>query len=427
MNVLFVAPSFPGRVSEYLILPSLELCVMAAILKNDGHHVELYDMKIKHHTPEDARVYLQRMESIPDFVVFDDSPEVHHTTRCVLPFVRDLFPHAKIVLRGEIATFSPRDTLMRNEAVDFLLLHDDDYALQKVIDRMLAHKQDIYSDVDHIAYRCKEQIVISNSKGRNYKLNDLPYPDRRLYDIEAYLRRDSETIVRSSRGCPGHCQFCIKTRMEPFGVFSVERFVDEIVELQQMGFESFFFSDDTFAFSDSRLAEFAAELDRRQMTVKFTSNLRIADVNEYKISTLKRLGAYRVFLGIETVNPQTSKSIHKNIAPDIIREKIRILKKYNMEFHASFIIGAPGDCEEDLLETIAFVKEIQPTIVTFNMLKVYPGLPYYNDPESYHIIMPDPYWYESDLWTEKCVMGTTELPPETIEKWSRRMLFEFIS
>ena len=427
MNVLFVAPSFPGRVSEYLILPSLELCVMSAILKNDGHHVELYDMKIKHHTSEDAPAYLRGIRATPDFVVFDDSPEVHYTTKSVLPYVREIFPNAKIALRGEIATFSPSDTLMRNEEVDFLLLNDDDYVLQKVINRLLAREQDIYSNIDHIAYRLNGKIVLSDSKKRNYKLDSLPHPDRRLYDIDAYLRRDSETIVRSSRGCPGRCEFCIKTRMAPFGIFSMKRFVNEIVELQKMGFESFFFSDDTFAFSDIRLEEFAAELDRRQMTVKFTSNLRIADINEYKISTLKRLGAYRVFVGIETVNPQTSKSIHKNIHPDIIREKIRILKKYGMEFHASFIIGAPGDREEDLAETIAFVRDIQPTIVTFNMLKVYPGLSYYYSPEQYNVIMPDPYWYESDEWTRKCVMGTVELPPETIEKWSRRMLFEFIS
>lgn len=400
---------------------------MSAILKNDGHHVELYDMKIMHHTAEDASEYFRCIRDIPDFVIFDDSPEVHYTTKSVLPYVRKMFPHAKIALRGEIATFSPINTLTRNIEIDFLLLNDDDYALQNVIRRLLLQEDDIYANVDHIAYRRNGEVVISQSQGRQYKLDELPYPDRRLYDIDAYLHRDSETIVRSSRGCPGCCEFCIKTRMAIFGVFSMKRFVDEIAELREMGFESFFFSDDTFAFSDIRLAEFAAELERRRMTVKFTSNLRIIDINEYKISTLKRLGAYRIFVGIETINTETSKNIHKNISPNIIREKIRILKKYGMEFHASFIVGAPGDSEEDLRQTMDFVREIQPTIVTFNMFKVYPGLSYYDSPERYNVVMPDPYWYESDEWTRKCVMGTQALPPKVIEQWSRRMLLEFIS
>ena len=41
--------------------------------------------------------------------------------------------------------------------------------------------------------------------------------------------------------------------------------------------------------------------------------------------------------------------------------------------------------------------------------------------------MDDPFWFEKDEWSRKCIMGTNQLPPEELEKWSRRMLFEFIS
>lgn len=426
MHILFVAPSFPGRVSEYLVLPSLELCIMSTILKSRGHTVSLYDMKILQHRAEDAQFFFANEAGLPDYILIDDSPEVHCTTRQLLPLIRKTLPNSLIALRGEIATFAPEATLMRNPEVDFLLLGDDDYSLINIIENHTEQGFVQYGNIENIAYREADIVHVVRAKSRQYKLDDLPYPDRQLYDISAYKRRDSETIVRSSRGCPGCCDFCIKTKMEQFGVFSVRRFVDEIEELLRFGFESFFFSDDTFAFSDKRLEEFANELDRRNLTIKFTSNIRISDINEYKISTLKRLGAYRVFVGIETVNANTSKGIKKNLNQQIIRDKIAILKKYGMEFHASFILGAPGDTEDDLLQTIDFVREIKPTIVTFNMLKVYPGLPYYSDPESYGVIMPDKYWYESDTWTHSCIMGTKQLPPAIIEQWSRKMLFEFI-
>ena len=35
MNVLVVVPNFPNRIKEYLVLPSLELCIVASILKNN--------------------------------------------------------------------------------------------------------------------------------------------------------------------------------------------------------------------------------------------------------------------------------------------------------------------------------------------------------------------------------------------------------
>ena len=63
---------------------------------------------------------------------------------------------------------------------------------------------------------------------------------------------------------------------------------------------------------------------------------------------------------------------------------------------------------------------------SFNLIKIYPGLELYKDPDKYEMILTDKYWFEKDEWTHKVVSGTKNLPPEKLEKWSRRMLFEFI-
>ncbi len=425
MNILFVVPAFPGRVSEYLILPSLELCILSSILKKDGHNVQLLDMKINRLTIDNIHQTLIKYD-IPDIVLIEDSPEVHCNSKKLIPILKSIYGNQlPIAIRGEIPSFEPAMVLERNPLLDFIVRFDDDYAFYHIVNHIRNNSTN-FEEIYNIAFRESNRICVTETKKRQYNLDSLPLPDRRLYDIQKYLLRDSETIVRSTRGCPGSCLFCIKTRYEEFGAFSVKRFVDEIIELQNMGFESFFFSDDTFAYSDNRLREFADEVERRGINVRFTSNIRIKDINEYKISTLKRIGAYRVFVGIETVNTTTSKILNKNLKLEEIKKKIEILHRYDMEFHASFILGSPNDNEEDLEATIQFVKEIKPTIVTFNMIKAYPGLPLYNDPDKYGIIMEDPFWFEKDLWSRKCVIGTNNLPPEALEKWSRRMLFEFI-
>lgn len=425
MNILFVAPPFPGRISEYLILPSLEFCICSAILKSRNHNVQLLDMKIDYISIDEVDKALLLFEK-PGIVYIDDSPEVHCNSKKLIERIKNVYgPQTYIAMRGEICSFEPEMVMTRNPALDFIIRYDDDYAFPDLVEMLAINKKD-FSAIHNLVYRNNKEIIIPDEVKRKYDLNSLPMPDRKLYNIAKYLERDSETIVRSTRGCPGRCLFCIKTRYEQFGVFSVSRFVDEIVELQKFGFESFFFSDDTFAFSDERLREFANEIRRRNLKIRFTSNIRIKDINDYKISTLKEIGAYRVFVGIETVNSKSSVIINKNLKLQEIKEKIEILHKYGMEFHASFILGAPNDTEEDLEETIRFVNEIRPTVVTFNMIKAYPGLPIYTNPEKYGIIMDDPYWFEKDTWSHKCVIGTQNLPPQTIEKWSRRMLFEFI-
>ena len=97
-----------------------------------------------------------------------------------------------------------------------------------------------------------------------------------------------------------------------------------------------------------------------------------------------------------------------------------------MQFHASFILGNPGDTESDLEATIKFVNEINPDIVTFNLIKIYPGLDLYNNPNKYGMVLNDKFWFEKDEWSYKVVMGTKNLPPEKLEIWSRKLLFEFI-
>lgn len=421
MNVLVIASNFPNRIKEYLVLPSLELCIMAQILKDNHHNISLIDMKINNYTIDDLEKILPN--DTPNIILIDDTPETHCNSKRIIEFVRKKYGKKVLIgIRGELISFEPKMIMERNKEIDFGLRYDDDYALLNYM-----NNQDNLNKVNNITYRDSDgRIVVTDRKMNSYELDSLPMPDRELYDLKKYLKRDSETIVRSSRGCPGNCLFCIKTKMEKFKVFSIKRFCDEIEKMQKIGFKTFFFSDDTFAFSMKRLIELKEELKNRNLKIKWTSNIRIKDITEEKIKLMKELGAYRVFVGIETINNNASQIIGKDLQKEEILEKIRILKENSMQFHASFILGNPNDTEKDLEKTIDFVKMIEPNIVTFNLIKIYPGLELYKNPENYGMIIPDKYWFEKDEWTKKVVMGTKQLPPEKLEYWSRRMLFEFI-
>ncbi len=421
MRIQFVIPNFKNRTKEYLIIPSIEICIMSQILKDEGHIVNLIDMRINDYKSDDLRKLLKDFN--PDIVCVDDIPDCHCYTKEILPIIKNnISAKSKLCMRGEIATFEPKMVLDRNPEIDFLLRYETDYVINEIVEYM-ENKRSIES-ISNIAFRSDNQIILTEIKSVDLTL--LPLPDRTLYDIPKYLSRDSETIVKSSRGCPGKCLFCIKTKFEPFKLFSMSRFCTEIEALVSLGFKSFFFSDNNFAVSMTRLYEFANEIHNRNIHIRWTSNLRIIDITDEKIELMKKLGAYRVFVGIETLNSRTSENIKKNLSRKEIIDKLDILKKHKMQFHASFILGNPGDCEEDLQETLDFVKEVKPDLVTFNVIKIYPGLDLYNNPNKYNMIMDDSYWFEKDEWTKKVIMGTKQLSPETIEKWSKKMLYEYV-
>lgn len=424
MKILFVAAPFPGRVEHYLVLPRIEVCICSQILKDNGHVVDMLDMKINQYKVSEYEELVKKYT--PDIVCIDDDPETHCNSKKLIKITRSVFgTKVKICLRGELASFIPDSIMQRNPELDYVIRYDDDYALLNIINAII--NKGSLSEIKNIAYREDSGYYVTERKVNDYELDSLPMPDRKLYPIKKYLARDSETIVKSSRGCPGRCLFCIKTKFANFRLFSIKRFVDEIEVLLDMGFKSFFFADDTFAFSDKRLKEFYDEVISRGLHFRWTSNIRIRDINSYKLQLMREIGAYRVFVGIETINASTSSVINKNITEDMIREKVDLLHKYNMEFHASFILGNPGDTVEDIENTISFVKEIEPTLVTFNLIRIYPGLELYDKCDEYGMVMEDKYWYEKEEWTSKVVMGTKLLPCDILEKLSRKCLFEFIS
>lgn len=425
MNLLVVVPPYPNRIKEYLILPCLDLCIWSAILKKNGHTVEMIDMKIDRMSVEQLKERLPEYK--PDMVLIDDEPRAHCNSKIIIPIIKEIYGNqVYVAMRGEIPSFIPEKIMDRNPMIDFIIRYDDDYALLNIINSIA--QDETFDEIRNIAFRTKEgSFIVTERKFNDYKLDDLPMPDRKLYDVTKYPKRDSETIVKSSRGCPGHCIFCIKTKFAKFQLFSVQRFCDEIEELLSYGFTSFFFADDTFAFSDKRLEEFAEEVKKRGLKFKWTSNLRIKDINDYKIKLMKEIGAYRVFVGVETANAGVSEIIGKNLEYDEIIEKTKILHKYGMEFHASFILGNPGDTNADIEATIDLVKKINPTLVTFNLIKVYPGIELYNEPEKYGLIVEDEYWFEKDDWSQRVVASTKNLSVEDLERWSRRCLFEFIN
>src|SRR5574344_593050 len=291
----------------------------SSILKKNGHNIDMIDMKIDNLKVEDLNKLLLNYQ--PDIVLIDDDPRTHCNTKIIIPMIKSIYGNdIYIAMRGEIASFIPEVVMERNPLLDFVIRHDDDYAFYNIINAIMSNGS--FEDIANIGFRLKDgSYIITPRKYNDYSLDSLPMPDRKLYDIDKYLKRDSEHIVRASRGCPGNCIFCIKTKFSKFQIFSVQRFCDEIEELLSYGFKSFFFSDDTFAFSDKRLEEFANEVKRRNLKFKWTSNLRIKDINEYKIKLMKEIGAYRVFIGVETANAKTSELIHKNLTYNEIIEK----------------------------------------------------------------------------------------------------------
>ena len=89
------------------------------------------------------------------------------------------------------------------------------------------------------------------------------------------------------------------------------------------------------------------------------------------------VGAYRIFLGLESVNENILDSYGKKIKNEEQVKAINILRKYGIGIHASFIIGDFDETEQMVLNTINWAKKMKPEIAQFSILTPFPGTALY--------------------------------------------------
>ena len=420
-DVLFVHPQNYGNLQTYLKLPSLELCQISAVLNQNGYSNKLVDCFIDGRDIQELDNMLP-IES-PRIVLIYCSEYNHINALHTAYYLAQRYPNALIGILGMIVTFIPEYLLKRYPFIDFVLLGNADYVIKDILER--DNKLSCCQDIKNVCYKCGGKII-NNGMNYNYSLNDLPTSNRELYDLKKYHFHSPEAIVRSSRGCPSHCAFCNKTAYSPLMVESMKNFFSEIDILIKNGFNQFFFADDTFAFTYYRLLEFCDYYRNHNYSFRWTSNLRLNDITDELISTMKENGAYRVFIGIETLNHKSCELVDKTQNILDLESRIDILKKHKMEFHASLIVGNPGDTIEDLEHTSKFIRKIQPTLATFNTIKVYPGTPLYDNPDQYGILAEDMMWFENPDWNKRPMIYTKDLSPEQIAFYSRKMMVDML-
>lgn len=420
IDVLFIHPENFGDCKSYLKLPSLEICEMSAVLKASGYSYALIDCNIDRFCVKDSIDLVSKWH--PKLILIYSTEFNHINALKTANLLKLLYINLQVGINGMLATFIP-NRLIKLYKFDFVIRHNGNYVLKEMLDRKCNIDQ--YHSINNLSYSYKSTVTHNEKFEDN--LAEQPVADREVYQLGKYRKIQVDAIVRSTWGCPSRCSFCNKCIYSSFRIYSMKHFFEEIDLLLKYGYESFFFADDTFAYSQSRLDEFYSFYIAGNYTFKWTSNLRVSDITTKLIQMMKKCGAYRVFAGIETVNSNSNKLVNKNQNNIDLIEKVQIIKNSGIEIHASFIVGNPGDTKEDLENTIKFVNIIKPTLATFNKLKLFPGTPIFNNPKEYGIIYRDRFWFENRNWTDKQLVCTVNLSYEDIEFYSVKMMKELFN
>lgn len=221
----------------------------------------------------------------------------------------------------------------------------------------------------------------NNDLKRTYK-----YPDP---DLSKYVPKDFSSLTKrrllnlipitTTRGCPYNCDFCCVTDL--FGKkirhIPVENVVRDIKESKA---KYFMFLDDNII-GDPK---YAKELFRAIKPLNINWGGQASVYLLVKDKELMQLaadsGCKVLFLGIESIGEEQSKSFKKSIKEiKELEDSLKKIKEMGILIHASMVFGLDSDKKGIFDETVKFLIKNKVSTVSFNVLTPYPGTKVYED------------------------------------------------
>jgi hypothetical protein len=144
--------------------------------------------------------------------------------------------------------------------------------------------------------------------------------------------------------------------------------LDELEMLAAKGFKEIYFNDQTFGVLRERTLALCEGMNEKQLRFGWQAWTRVDLVDEQLLKVMQAAGCHTLLFGVETANENTLKSQNKGYSLEKVRRAFSLCRQLGIRTMATFIIGLPGDDENDVNHTIRFALELDPDYASFNVL-----------------------------------------------------------
>lgn len=285
-----------------------------------------------------------------------------------------------LVLVGGSITQEPELVFEILPGTDFVVVGECEETLPRLMETI--EEEGEIEDVKGIAFRQDDEVV-RTEPSEPANLEDRPLPEI-PQGIEKQNVRGANVYLETHRGCWGNCSFCQvptlfgrKVRSRP-----IKELVEEVKAFRKVGAEriaifggtstqygckGFELNEGKFVKSLKKISEVTG---KNNLSVP---DLRVDMITEDMLEALKEYTIGFVIFGIESGSDRMLQRMRKGITVDKVKEGVNRARRVGIEVGGAFIVGYPGENDEDYAKTRDLVEELMLDDYTISLADPIPG------------------------------------------------------
>jgi radical SAM superfamily enzyme YgiQ (UPF0313 family) len=366
-KIIFIEPKSPNlHVFSQFPLPRLGVFILGAIVKEIGWDAEII-------VEQAQKIDFEKIRSA-DMIGISTITPTAPRAYVIADKIRSW--GIPVIIGGPHVSFLPDEAL---EHADYVIRGEAEEALISFIETWENGKN--FSKVPNLSYHSDGKIIHNPVKPLVRSLDANPFPD---FTLSQYVRKKIAGMitipVQTSRGCPFHCSFCSVTGM--FGKAYRFRSTENVIEeLHRYDYKknTIFFYDDNFTANRKRAKELLQRMIKEKFKFQWSTQVRVDIAKDPEIVRLmKKAGCHTVYVGMESVNPKSLKSMKKQQTVEEMVQAMQIFRRERIHVHGMFVYGFDDDDWHTVKETVRFAKKVKFSSTQFMILTPLPGSEFYD-------------------------------------------------
>jgi len=350
VKILLVKPSTQGYAVPPPEVPT-GLLYLSAVLKESGHEVTVADLEF---------------EGLPDVSQFDVCgmtilSKCRKSAFNLALRIKAQWPSVRLIAGGPHVS-SCALQVINNFPFDAVVSGEGENCVEKALEVDGMVEEEFIRDIDELPIPDYDNVKLE----RYYMQIARTYPSITVNGIKIGDAKYAAMIT--SRGCVGRCTYC--NAWKHWGLRLRIRnpiLVADEMELlnKKYGVSLISFNDNAFGGNKESVLALCQEINRRQLKIAWKCDTRPDFIDEEMAVAMRSAGCFCIAVGLESGSPAILAGIRKPVNLNEAREKLLGIKRAGIICYVLLMIGNPGETDGTIKETVQYVTDIRPHLMSW--------------------------------------------------------------